>query len=418
MASRRGIIERLVGRARGVPSSPTRSGSPTPTVPTMGEEVITTNVAKSPPTRLEPIPPGLEATAGSALRIDLLDDRPEGVGDDRDAWGRLVRETLTLMEPAERSAWLPVLAQAATATGARPSAKWLKVTQECTALVGGGAFTRVVTTWLDYYAAPPRNTPGIGDTPAPELSGTAERNITILRGLVWCCADLDDVEIARAVGAATEASFKKIPGVGARSIKIGNAGIYALSAMPGMHGTVQLARLRQRVVDPRAQKAMDSALDAAAARLGLAREDLDDLATPTFDLVDGRRRFEFPPFAAELIAAGAAEVEVRWLGPDGSVRRSEPAEIKRRYPEERIALKRSADDLRKTLLAQRDRIERFWLTERSWPLADWRERYLDHPLLAVLSRRLIWRFEPTDGRTSAPGTTARSSTSTTGRSTG
>jgi len=65
-------------------------------------------------------------------------------------------------------------------------------------------------------------------------------------------------------------------------------GVYVLGAMPGMHGLEQLARLRQRVVYPPARKAIDGALDAAAARLGLAREDLDDLAIPTFDLVDGR----------------------------------------------------------------------------------------------------------------------------------
>jgi hypothetical protein len=47
---------------------------------------------------------------------------------------------------------------------------------------------------------------------------------------------------------------------------------------------------------------------------------------------------------------------------------------------------------------QRQRIENLLRSERrSWPLADWRTRYLDHPLLRYLARRLVWEFE--DGHT-------------------
>jgi hypothetical protein len=48
------------------------------------------------------------------------------------------------------------------------------------------------------------------------------------------------------------------------------------------------------------------------------------------------------------------------------------------------------------LPAQRDRIERLPMAERSWPHAAWKERYLDHPLLSLLTRRLIWRLDEGD----------------------
>jgi hypothetical protein len=48
--------------------------------------------------------------------------------------------------------------------------------------------------------------------------------------------------------------------------------------------------------------------------------------------------------------------------------------------------------VRQTLLAQRDRLERLLLTERDWALGDWRTLYLDHPLLGILARPLIWTF--------------------------
>jgi hypothetical protein len=43
------------------------------------------------------------------LLVDLLDGGgPEGVLNDRDEWGGLMRETLTRMEPGERAAWRPL----------------------------------------------------------------------------------------------------------------------------------------------------------------------------------------------------------------------------------------------------------------------------------------------------------------------
>src|SRR6201999_553517 len=49
------------------------------------------------------------------------------------------------------------------------------------------------------------------------------------------------------------------------------------------------------------------------------------------------------------------------------------------------------------------RIERLFLADRSWDLEAWRQRYLDHPLVGLLARRLIWTIDQTpvawlDGR--------------------
>ena len=44
------------------------------------------------------------------------------------------------------------------------------------------------------------------------------------------------------------------------------------------------------------------------------------------------------------------------------------------------------------LPAQRERLDNLFLKRKAWPLDLWRERYLDHPLVGTLARRLIWRF--------------------------
>src|SRR5260370_34884598 len=55
-------------------------------------------------------------------------------------------------------------------------------------------------------------------------------------------------------------------------------------------------------------------------------------------------------------------------------------------------LNRLCEDMTRRLTALGDRLERLPLTQRRWSLAAWRERYLDHPLVGYVAKRLIWRF--------------------------
>ena len=57
------------------------------------------------------------------------------------------------------------------------------------------------------------------------------------------------------------------------------------------------------------------------------------------------------------------------------------------------SLKEQVKEIGETLKAQRLRLERFYLDDRSWPLNVWRDRYLDEPLVSAFARRLIWSFE-------------------------
>ena len=43
--------------------------------------------------------------------------------------------------------------------------------------------------------------------------------------------------------------------------------------------------------------------------------------------------------------------------------------------------------------AQRLRLERLLLAERTWEQEAWRAAYLDHGLVGMLARRLIWTFD-------------------------
>jgi hypothetical protein len=70
--------------------------------------------------------------------------------------------------------------------------------------------------------------------------------------------------------------------------------------------------------------------------------------------------------------------------------------VKDEHGDELAELTAAVKDLKKMLPVQRDRIEQLYLERKTWPLELWQERYLHHPLVGSLARRLIWRFQGPD----------------------
>ncbi|HEY7020244.1 MAG TPA: DUF4132 domain-containing protein [Ktedonobacterales bacterium] len=311
-----------------------------------------------------------------------------------DEWGDQVRPLLDEMDADTRERWVSLLRQCAASKGSAPNAKWTATTQPLLDVLGNETFTRLAIAWLGAFRKS-SNKPPERDRETYDLVSNGcllvEENVDLLRGLAWACAGVEDAGLAAVLADTAIAGYRKITGVGPRSAKVAGACVYALKSMPGLHGVAQLERVRLNVKQPTYLKGIERALDEAAERVGMTRDDLEELTVPTFDLEDGRREVAFGAAAAELCIDGL-EVEIAWRDAQGKPRKAEPAEVKREYKAELKGLKRLRDDIARMLAAQRDRIERLTLLERSWSLADWRARYLDHPLIGGLARRLIWRF--------------------------
>jgi hypothetical protein len=362
--------------------------------------------------------------AALALLQELLGVLPaEPTLDPGDDWGRHASADLERMDLPERAAWLTLLAHARTASGARPSKPWRdRARRGVAALAGVPApapaapgpasaataaertaageqrFKANVVAWLDLFRQPTRD-----ELYKDDASGAikptavlAEKNATVLKGIVWCCALFDDAELAGALGRAAEACYRKVPDVGPRSAMVGNACVWALGAMPGRHGVGQLQRVQQRATYARAQRLIEDAVAEAAERAGVSPEELEERSVPTCGLEAGPIRRQLGGHTAEVVVAGVHDVALRWTGPDGRPRATPPAAVKAAHADELRALKRTVEELRRMLPAQRDRVERLFLAERVWRLGEWREHYLDHPLVGFLARRLIWSFEGSD----------------------
>lgn len=295
-----------------------------------------------------------------------------------DEWGTHVSPALEEMEPDLRERWQALLNHCALASGSTPGSKWLAQMPRCIEAVGIETFGHVVIAWIDAF----------GKYRGDRLD---EENATLLRGLVWCCVEIEDATLASSLANAAIEGYRKITGVGPRSAKIAGACVSVLKVMPGLYGAAQLERVRLHVKQPTYLKEVEKALDEAARRAGMSREDLEELTVPTFGLEQGCLRISIGPAVAEIHIVGLA-AQIHWCDAAGNPRKDEPAEVKRNYKAERQDLKRLCEDITRMLAAQRDRLERLPLTERTWPLVEWRERYLNHPLVGYVAKRLLWRF--------------------------
>jgi hypothetical protein len=316
-----------------------------------------------------------------------------------DIWADAASAEIGGLEPERRAPWAELLQHCAAAGGSAPSAKWRKAAQALAERIGPADARAATLRWLP-LAERPREVlvrEHWGWERDPHLM--QEPNADALRGLVWLCAEDDSRETARALATFVAACYRKLPGVGPRSVRLGNAGIWALGQMPGQHGMGQLATLKTRVKLAGALKQIDAALAAAAQRAGLPADEVEELLVPTYGLAEvGLRREVLGDVTVELLVG--AGVELRHTRADGKRLTSAPKALKAEHGEALGELTKAAADIKAMLPAQRDRIEQLYLKQKSWGLAVWRERYLDHPLVGALARRLIWRFAA-DGRQQA-----------------
>jgi Domain of unknown function (DUF4132) len=311
-----------------------------------------------------------------------------------EAWSDAAIEEIEATDDEARMAWVELLNLCAKAGGAKPGAKWSREAGALVERIGRPLFERAVLRWFPLVDRP-RTRPVERWTewqPDPNLL-IQDKNADILKALVWLCAGRESAEVARALRALALSAYRKVPQVGPRCVRVGNACVWALGNMPGTEGIGQLALLKVRVKFGTAQKGIEKALDTAAERAGLPREEIEEMSVPLYGLqVVGIRRERLGEFGAELAVTGTSATELRWVRPDGKRQRSVPKPLKEHHAEELKELKAAAKDVQKMLPAQRDRIESLYLEQKSWTFPIWRERYLDHPLVGTLARRLVWRF--------------------------
>ena len=353
--------------------------------------------------------PEYAETRDAIKRLDgLLGPAPaaaaESLLETDEAWTRYLRAQLDRLEPPARTAWHALLLHCNTAVQSKPSRKWLQQADVRIAGIGPAAFAVVLSGALAEIGKPGARQIKRVYSEEFTLDPTLihDTHSDLLRGLVWCASLVKDDSLTVSVGDAAVVCFKKIPGIGPRAPKIGNACLYALSATSSLAAVGQLSRLKARAKHASIRKQLDKALDSAADKTGMTTAEMEEVAVPSCGLTDvGAHRVQLGDITAVLEVTGGFKAELSWLQADGKKLKAVPASVKEGFAEGLKSLKQSGKEIAKLLPAGRDRLEGLFLLERSWSFPDFRSRYLDHPLVGVLARRLIWRYS--DGGNTGDG---------------
>ena len=312
-----------------------------------------------------------------------------------DEWAEQARPALESLEPELKDRWLELLSYCASASGSAPSKTWLSKAKPLIENLSEARFRQLATSYLSFFnktsGKAPERRPDNWMNFQSRGALLDDRNTDLLKGLAWLSSLSHDANLTSSLTDSVIQGYRKIPGHGPRAAKVASACLYALSQIPSMDAVAGLERARLSVKQASHQKGLAKALDTAAKRLGMSRADLEEMSIPDFGLNESHKTLDFSEALAKLEVDGSS-VKLNWFA-GGKARKSVPASVKRDFAEELKALKKEQADIAKMLSAQKDRLERLPLMQRAWNYQTWCERYLNHPLLASMSRKLIWQFE-------------------------
>jgi hypothetical protein len=312
-----------------------------------------------------------------------------------EAWSDAVRRELAEMEGDRRRAWTALLASCQAAGNRKLTAKWADAAVERIEAVGRDDFRERLSRWFALVDRPPTVPMKRESVWEPDWNHFIRPpHVDLLKGLAWCAGFEADTVLARALGALAQSAYRKIPEKGPRLPALGNAAVAALGAMPGSDAIAQLALLKSKIKSIPAQQQIQKALSAAAERAGLPGDEIDELAVPTYGMdAVGHRHDVVGEVVADVVVSGP-DVQVRWSrAVGGDELKSIPASVKKSHANTIKELKAALADIGKMLTAQRGRIDSLFVARKRWPIDAWRSRYLDHPLVGTIARRLIWTFE-------------------------
>jgi hypothetical protein len=307
-----------------------------------------------------------------------------------DNWGRAARKLLARRAQDPGVAELLLHVSQAT-SGTTPTAKWADRARELTAQVEeGGELVRELLEAAVSVEDGSREF--MGDR---AYQYVVDENAVLIRGLIWAAGVLDEEWVPDLVGRLAEHAGSGFePGYEERSMKIANAAIRLLGDLEADVAVAHLSRLRSRIKHRSMRKQIETALTKAAEQAGISKSQLLERQVSTFGLGrDGSKEVPVGDTTAIVRIEGSEKAVLTWRTAKGRDVKSVPKEVKEGHGEELKELRAELKEIKKTLAAQRVRLEELFAEDRSWPVEEWRAHYLDHPLVGAFTRRLIWRFD-------------------------
>ncbi|MEQ8766270.1 MAG: DUF4132 domain-containing protein [Planctomycetota bacterium] len=307
----------------------------------------------------------------------LMGEAPIRAGE---PWSDQARSDLSEMPAEKRLLWTELIRHCAQATESKPTQSWDQEAKGRIAAIGPEAVAEKLRSWLPL-------------TSRPADQEIAKHHVDVLRGLCWCCAHCPGEDLPSVLSGVAISAYQKLPVIGPRCPRLGNAAITTLSGLETTVAARELSILLERLKTPSAANVIEHALERLADSRDISRTELEESSVPDFGMTEvGVLEAKLGDVTARLEIVGA-KVRTSWLKSTGRALKSAPKSVREAYPEDVKHLTRTSKDMTRLIPAQCARLEAFYLESRSWTYEAWKERYLDHPFLGTLARRLLWRFE-------------------------
>lgn len=318
-----------------------------------------------------------------------------------DKFGPFVNTKIESIDPSESQFWFQFFHHALTATAGKPSKKYLTKSKEIVSSIGGAKFKSLAAEFMSFViglkaeeTVHTHRWQG-GEYNYSTWTFLEEKNALILKGMVWAMVQFHDTKSLAILGDLAERTFKKIPGVGPAAAGVGNAAIYVLANSKGLEGVSHLSRLKLKVTQNNTKKLIQKYLDECSAKLGISSEEIEEISIPDFGLIEGRKEVSFDDYTLVLEISGVGKTLQTWIKPDGKIQKSVPTFVKqsKKWNALHAKTKEEAKKIQKYTSAQRDRIDRSFILNRSIDLNTFDKYYLNHGLVSNIARKLIWMFD-------------------------
>ena len=306
---------------------------------------------------------------------------------DHDTLGEAVAAFLQLQEKED---WLLLITRLSQASkGSKPTKRWWTEVQKISAPIPPKHLTDTLHYFLqiaiDVYKSHLKSS---------TIRNKSESNEHFIRSLIWLSGYLNVAQLNQDLVELGLLCYKKIPGYGQCSKRLGNACLFAFTALPYKTGIAYLTQFRAKVKYPSVRKIIENRIYEVAEKEGKTKDEIEEMGVPAYGLNE-RQQLEqmLGDFKAIVTIESIQQVSLKWQKPDDKIQKSVPASIKTTHADAIKALKKMVKEIKEALPAQTHRVERIFMNPREWKYQDWIDLYIHHPFMGYIGKKLIWHFE-------------------------
>ncbi len=320
-------------------------------------------------------------------RIDyLLQGSPKKKYNQADELGAAFEKSFTGMSAADLEKWTALFDVCAnTDSKSEPSQKWLSSAEQLVKAIGSAQFSTHLIGWLDVISTILTR---IHKSNEDTVTFIHDENHTILKALIWCAGLINEKELNNALETYGFLAYKKKPMHGPLSVRTGTACMCAFALLPMSEGVPRLAKFKMRIKNNSVLKAINKFIRQTAAKNGVNEAEVEEISTPAFGVETGK----YTTTIADYRAIYDITADTLLFENNGRQQKTVPASLKESHSVELKKIKATIKEIQSLLPVIENRLERSYLKQKSWSFRNWRERYIDHPLASLISRRLVWHF--------------------------